>query len=572
MPNVLVVEDEHVLRLTFEEFLGEEGYDVVGVENFEQAIARLEEMDFDVIVSDIILGGKTGIDLLRTVEKRGIDAMVIMVTGDPSVETASQAVRLGAFDYLAKPVTGPALKNVVRLALDRKQLSDERDRYRRDLDLIFNSVNEGIVSVDEGMHIVQMNNTAREIFGLGEDTGVAGHFNNIFPQNVQPIRDALENALASRKETVDLRVELPRSNSSRKILILNICPLTRGEANHEGALLVVRDITRLTQLEKQAGGPSYFRRIIGKSAQMRAVFQMTEAVAETDSTVLICGESGTGKELVANALHEASPRANTPLVKVNCAALPEDVLESELFGHVKGAFTGALKDRKGRFESANGGTIFLDEIGDISSRLQIRLLRILQEREFERVGESKPIHVDIRIITATNQDLIKKINDGSFRQDLYYRLNVVRIEVPPLREHKDDIPLLVDHFCRQFNSAFKKEITGPTKETLDILMNYPWLGNVRELENCMERAFVVCHDTAILPEHLPPEILDGKATIPYPELGGSVGHERVDLTPERILDALTQTDWNVAKGARKLGIARNTLYQKMKAFGLSRPT
>jgi transcriptional regulator with GAF, ATPase, and Fis domain len=342
----------------------------------------------------------------------------------------------------------------------------------------------------------------------------------------------------------------------------------------------MRDVTRLTRLEEQLEDSHTYRNIIGKSARMREIFQLISDLAETDSTVLVIGESGTGKELVAAALHNASTRADGPFLRVNCAALSEDILESELFGHVKGAFTGAVRDRIGRFEAAHGGTILLDEIGDVSPRLQLRLLRVLQEREFERVGDTTPIRTDVRVIASTNQNLEQLIATGEFRQDLYYRLNVVRMEVPPLRQRREDIPLLVDYFCGRFNRSLKKEITGVAPETMEILMRYPWPGNVRELENCIERAFIVCHDAVILPRHIPPEVAQHDthkhpvaatpAGIPEPGDGrGARGSALLDR--DRIVETLLQTDWNVAKSARLLGVARNTLYQRMRSLDIQRP-
>jgi DNA-binding NtrC family response regulator len=297
---------------------------------------------------------------------------------------------------------------------------------------------------------------------------------------------------------------------------------------------------------------------------MQDIFALIRDLSETDSTALIIGESGTGKELVAAALHYGSPRAKGPFIRVNCAALSENILESELFGHVKGAFTGAVKDRIGRFEAANGGTILLDEIGDVSPRLQLRLLRVLQERTFERVGDSTAIKTDVRVIASTNQDLEQRIRGGEFRQDLYYRLNVVRINIPALRERRDDIPLLVDHFRRQFNRKLKREIAGVSPDAMAVIMQHRWPGNVRELENCIERAFIVCHELQLQVRHLPPEVREPSENfLNMTVTGGDDERGRI----EKVLD---QTDWNIAKSARLLGIARNTLYQKMKAWGITR--
>jgi transcriptional regulator with PAS, ATPase and Fis domain len=296
---------------------------------------------------------------------------------------------------------------------------------------------------------------------------------------------------------------------------------------------------------------------------MQDIYRLLEDLANLETTVLITGESGTGKELVARALHYSGQRAFKPFVTVNCSALTESLLESELFGHVKGAFTGAIKDKQGRFQAANGGTILLDEIGDISPLIQLKLLRVLQEKVFERVGESTPQKVDVRVIACTNKDLKEKVKKGEFRQDLYYRLKVVEVPLPPLRDRLEDLPLLVDHFCRSFNERFKKNIEGISSEVLSRFMNYPWLGNVRELEHVMEHAFVLCHGRVITLEHLPSEISNDEKTeqITIPKI-----HGKEPKQAQEILDALNKTDWNKAKAARILGIGRRTIYRKIHQY------
>ncbi len=576
MAHILVVEDEAVLQLTFSEFLSQKGHDVASASDYTEALGHLDESDFDLVVTDIILAGKTGVDLLRTIRERGLQCPVVMITGEPNVETAAEAVRLGAFDYLAKPVTRDALQRVARLALEQKRISDERDHYakqmeiyRSDLQAIFNSVTEGIITVDAEMCVRQVNSAAARILGLATCALSGKPFGSV-RKGFERAEDALQETLRTREPVVDRRMLLP-NGEDEKILVINTMPLISERGSFAGAVLMIRDMTRLTRLERQLEDSQQYRNMIGKSAKMQDIFRLIRELAETDTTVLIVGESGTGKELVASALHHASPRAKGPFLRVNCAALSEDILESELFGHVKGAFTGAVKDRIGRFEAADNGTILLDEIGDISPRLQLRLLRVLQEREFERVGASTPIRTNVRVIASTNQDLERKIRAGEFRQDLYYRLNVVRIHIPPLRERKQDIPLLVDHFCRRFNRSIRREVTGVAPDSMEAILNYPWPGNVRELENCIERAFVVCHDSQIQPRHLPPEIID-RGVGPVGAAGASQDPNAAATSErERIIHVLKQTDWNVAKAARLLGIARNTLYQRLKSLNIDRP-
>jgi PAS domain S-box-containing protein len=577
MAKILIVEDESVLRMTFAHFLEEEQHEVATVEQYDEAVACIDREHFDVIVTDIILEGKTGIDLLKTVHERKLKCAVIMVTGEPNVETASEAVRLGAYDYLPKPVTGRELKRVVRLALGRRRIEDERDlyairmeMYRRDMVAIFNSISEGIVSVDANMNIRQVNPVACTLLESKEAKLIDHPVSNGFAPHMRAACDALQRTLETRKPVLDFRLEVSIKGEGTKILVMHTTPLVSDDGGHAGAILVIRDITRVTLLEKQLGDSHRYHNMVGKSARMREVFNLLDNVSDTESTVLIYGESGTGKELVAAALHESSPRSTGPFLKVNCAALSSEILESELFGHVQGAFTGAVRDRIGRFEAADGGTILLDEIGDITPRLQLQLLRVLQEREFERVGDTNTIKVNVRIIASTNRNLMQKIEAHEFREDLYYRLNVVRIELPPLRERRDDIPLLVDQFCKHFNMIFNKEIVGLSPESLDIMVRYPWAGNVRELENCLERAFIVCHDTVILPKHLPPEIHQFGTRDREEPVSSPVMSPRNSLTREQIQEVLSQTDWNIAKTARILGIARNTLYQKIKTLNILR--
>lgn len=306
--------------------------------------------------------------------------------------------------------------------------------------------------------------------------------------------------------------------------------------------------------------------IIGNSKAMQNVFDMVAQVSRSDATVLIRGESGTGKELIAQAIHYNSPRASKPLVKVNCAALPETVIESELFGHERGAFTGAVSTRKGRFEMANGGTIFLDEIGDLTPTTQVRLLRVLQEKEFERVGGNETIRTNVRVIAATNRDLEAAIETGAFREDLYYRLNVFPIHIPPLRERRDDILLLSDHFIDAYGTANHKPIQRISTPAIDLLMNYHWPGNVRELENCIERAVLLSVDGVIHSHHLPPSLQSAEST--NTQVRGSLQDSLENLERELLMDALKSTKGNMAKAARMLEITERIMGLRVKKHGI----
>lgn len=571
-PTVLLVEDEPVLRLTFEGFLTEEGFRVVACATFEDALGRLDTEAVDIVVSDIVLGRATGMDLLREIERRCLGCEVIMMTGDPRLDSAAEAVRLGAFDYLIKPVSETDLKRVCRLALNRHRLAAERDAYRSELEAIFNSVPAGILSLDADLKLHRANPPACEWFGLPSESHDTG-LDALSVSDCSTLRKAGEAAIRSGTTTTDVTLEIPSQNGQRaRMLVANVVPLTRSDRAERGAAVVIRDITRLIYLEDQVGRQQRFHQLIGGSAAMREIYRLIEDLSHADSTVLICGESGTGKELIAEAVHQSSERAGKPLVRVNCSALAEELLESELFGHVRGAFTGAVKDRVGRFEAANGGTLFLDEIGDISPRLQLRLLRVLQQGEFERVGDSRTIRVDVRIIAATNQDLTARMEAGQFREDLYYRLNVIRVDVPPLRDRIGDLPLIAEHFVRHFNAKFHKEIAGISADTLTLLMNHRWKGNVRELENCVERAFIVCHGPIIQPEQLPKGVLSSSPGAWVPRSVESEAAENKPIDRSTLVSVLATTDWNVAKAARRLGIARNTVYEKMKRFAIQRPS
>jgi transcriptional regulator with PAS, ATPase and Fis domain len=295
---------------------------------------------------------------------------------------------------------------------------------------------------------------------------------------------------------------------------------------------------------------------------MQKIYSLIEDLSDVLTTVLITGESGTGKELVADAIHYSGDRSNSPLVKVNCSALSESLLESELFGHVKGAFTGADRNKVGRFQKADSGTIFLDEIGDISPRMQLRLLRVLQERIFERVGDSTSIKVDVRVIAATNQDLAAKVKQGEFREDLYYRLRVVEIFIPPLRDRTDDIPVLVEHFIQKFNNKFNKNIAAISEGVMKVFIAYLWPGNVRELEHALEHAFVLCRQNTIAQEHLPAhlsEISDRQTSA----LNGN------EIDPEAVREALIKSGGNKAKAARLLGINVRTIFRKIEKYNIN---
>ncbi|MBE9504261.1 MAG: sigma 54-interacting transcriptional regulator [Proteobacteria bacterium] len=560
--KILVIDDEENLRFTFERFLKAKGYEVAEAKDYDEAVEHLKDSPFDIIFSDILLGGKTGIDLLRYVKEKGILAPVIMITGAPDIETASEAVRLGAFDYISKPVFQDTLLRVAKIALQQAILIQEKNRYRSNLEAIFRSVEDGIVSVDNEMNIVEVNHAIKNICKYSREETAGKNFHSIHLPCNKKCQSVLMQTIETQKAVEMYRLECQNSEKADQVVTLRTSPLIDEMGNFSGAILIVRDETHVVQLEKDLEERQQFHRIIGKSEKMLKLYSLIEDLTEVDTTVLIMGESGTGKELVAEALHHGGGRSKKPFIKVNCSALPENLLESELFGHVKGAFTGAVKDKAGRFEKANGGSIFLDEIGDISPRMQLRLLRVLQEREFERVGDSTPVKVDVRIIAATNQDLRARVREGVFREDLYYRLKVVQLNIPPLRERREDIPLLLDHFIKKFNHKFGKHVTGLSDDAMKPFFNYPWPGNIREMEHSMEHAFILCHGNMITVEEVTPEIIDfAKSSAPSEEMGEGDEHQR-------IIEALKKSAWNKAKAARILGIGRATMYRKMEKYNI----
>jgi transcriptional regulator with PAS, ATPase and Fis domain len=422
-----------------------------------------------------------------------------------------------------------------------------------------------VVTVDHTLKVTEANEMVKEICRFSVKEIIGKNLEKIQTGCSRSCIDILKETLKTGKTIKDFRVECRHPGNPGQVMLLTGSSLCREDKTPIGAVLVVRDITRLTHLERELKERHQFHRIIGKSKQMQDIYALLENLSDTDSTVLISGETGTGKELVAHAIHHNSTRKDKPFVKVNCSALAENLLESELFGHVKGAFTGAVKNRKGRFQTAERGTLFLDEIGNVSPLIQLKLLRVIQEKEFERVGDSTPIKIDVRVVAATNCDLKEKVRSGQFREDLYYRIKVVDILIPSLRERREDIPLLTDHFLELFNKRFKKQINGISNEVAAAFMRYPWPGNIRELEHAVEHGFVLCRGKTMLFEHLPVEIKD------YPGTDKSLPPEKSPVGKEDLLEALNRTGWNKAKAARLLGIGRRTIYRKIEEYEVKKP-
>ncbi len=477
----------------------------------------------------------------------------------------------GAYENLVLSLASLAAVaiNKARLIQTTQNLFEaEKEQNRRNLEAIFRSVNDAIITVDKDMRITAANDANREICGLDPKAMIGKKFQEVTRYCGQSCFAALREMLRTEKTIKDYRLECKQQNRSRQIVAVSSSALRDSADKTMGTVLVIRDLTRVAEMEGELRGRYNLHNIVGKSHKMQQIFSLLDQLMYTDTTVLITGETGTGKELVAKALHYGGGRADKPLITVNCSALAENLLESELFGHVKGAFTGAQKDRVGRLQAAHGGTLFLDEVGDIPPKLQLKLLRALQEKTFERVGDSVTCRVDVRIIAATNVNLKQKVSLGEFREDLYYRLKVLEVALPALRERREDIPLLLNNFITLFNQSYHKGIEGVSQEVLQIFMIYPWPGNVRELQHAIEHAFVLCNGPTITLEHLPAEIQDYS---PQEVPAGAARPKISSLERPDILQALMQTGWNKAKAARLLGISRPTLYQLINHHDLRPP-
>jgi two-component system response regulator AtoC len=450
--RILIIDDEENFRHMLSVILKKENYDVETASNGEEGLKKITLSPFDQILCDIRMPKMDGMEFLSKAQKMGVDATVIMMSAYGTIDTAIEAMKMGAYDYISKPFKPDEIILTLKKAEERERL---------------------------------------------------------------------------RKENELLRKEVQKEYS--------------------------------------------FKNIVSKNEKMLNIFEVIKKVAPYKSTILITGESGTGKELIAKALHYSSDRSQRPFIPVNCGAIPENLLESELFGHVKGAFTDAIRTKKGLFEEADGGTLFLDEIGELPSQLQVKLLRVLQDGEIRRVGDSKSIQIDVRIIAATAKDLTKEVNENRFREDLFYRLNVLPIHIPPLRERKEDIPLLVPHFINKYSESMNKNVVGITSKALDVLMNYKWYGNVRELENTIERAIVLTDRENIEFENLPIEIQNFQDQIqltPLAEEEYSIKKGSIFLEMNLIKKALKKTKGNHTHAARLLEISHRALLYKIKEYGI----
>jgi PAS domain S-box-containing protein len=430
-----------------------------------------------------------------------------------------------------------------------------------------------VFTVDRHWRITSFNRAAEEITGWSRDQAMGKSCSDVFHSSICGRNCAIAESLYKGTPAANRSITIVNSRGDKVPISISAAPLTDHEGNIIGGVETFRDLSVITELRQQLSQRFTFDNIISKSPAMQRLFTILPDIARSPSTVLILGESGTGKELIARSLYNASERADKPFVAVNCAALPETLLESELFGYKAGAFTDARKDRIGRFAAAEGGTLFLDEIGDLPGPVQVKLLRVLQDKVYEPLGSNTPVKADVRIITATNRNLEELVRAGAFRDDLFYRLNVVKISLPPLRERKEDIPLLIEHFIKKYSAQQGKDIVGMASEALAILMRHDFPGNIRELENIVEYAFILCEGGYIQPEHLPEPFAAGvgaEETV-QPMVDRAEPRSLEEIEKQAISRSLERNYWRKMVTCRELGISKDTLRRKIERYGLVNP-
>jgi len=571
--NIQIVDDAPENLDILVSILTKEGYEVRPSIDGEVALTSAQTDPPDLILLDIIMPGMSGFEVCEQLkaDERTRHIPVLFISALHETESKVSAFEAGGVDFITKPFERAEVLARVRTHLEIKTTRDalktalrEKEKANLLMNAIWQSIPDTVIAVDRGLRVIGSN---RDCTSVGDaNSGLCGApLNTKKTRHTCACRQALLQILKTRKPLKEHLVKCSRLPAGEKVEVVNTRPLYDSEKQFLGAVIVMRDVTRLTRLEDALSERQRFGNIIGKSDAMQKVYSLLKQISIVDINVLITGESGTGKELIAEALHYGSARSDGPLVKVNCAALPDNLLQSELMGHVRGAFTGAVNDRKGRIQAAEGGTLFLDEIGDISHQMQLQLLRFLESKEYDRIGETQTRKADVRVVAATNSDLREKIRQGTFREDLYYRLIAIVFELPPLKERAEDIPLLCEHFIRNFQIDKTKHISGLSKTVKRKLMAYPWRGNIRELKNTVEYACTVCPGELIHEDDLPRHFISALAGDPV--LKGPK-YKAEASEKDEILKTLDKVDWNKAKAARTLGMGRATLYNKLKRYGI----
>jgi len=444
-------------------------------------------------------------------------------------------------------------------------MKNKENLSHKHIKTILDSINEGVFTVDPSRKITSFNSAAEKITGVPRNEAINQYCYDIMHTNICQSSCAMLKTLSTGKEVRDKKIDMLNAKGRRIPVSISTALLKDENGNILGGVETFRDLSIYEELKKEITKKYTFEDIISRNHKIQEIFDILPNIAKSDSTVLIKGPSGSGKELFARAIHNLSNRKDKPFIAVNCGALPENLLESELFGYKKGAFTDAKSDKPGRFALAQKGTLFLDEIGDISPPMQVKLMRVLQEKEYEPLGATKSVKADVRIIAATNKDISKLVETDKFREDLFYRINVIELNLPFLKERQEDIPLLIDHFINRFSKKMGKNIIGITAEAAQILLNYDYPGNVRELENIIERSVVLCRSEKIKPEHLPPSVIlkteQKTETITQP---GQLQKTEKQL----IIQTLTKHKGHRGKTAEELGIDKSTLWRKMKKYNL----
>jgi len=446
---------------------------------------------------------------------------------------------------------------------------DESDQISQNVtEIILESISDGVFTIDHDWRITSFNRAAEKITGIPRDKSIGKHCWEVFRSNMCETDCALRRTMKQGKSFIDTSTYIINSEKRRIPVVVSTSLLKDKKRMKVGGVETFRDMSLVEELRKKLDGRFQVGEMVSRSPSMHRILTVLPQVADSGSTVLIQGETGTGKELLAKAIHELSPRRQKPFIAINCGALPDTLLESELFGYKAGAFTNATKDKPGYFALAEGGTIFLDEIGDVSAAFQVRLLRVLQERKYQPLGATKLVKADVRVIAAANKDLACLVKKGIFRQDLFYRINVVKLVHPTLRSRKEDIPLLVEYFINRLNLIQGRAVTGISHEALTLLMSYNYPGNIRELENIIEHSFVLCPQGQI-ERHCLPDILKGST--PLPTEHGTIDDALKSVETKAILNAFKRNNYNRLATARDLGMHKSTLFRKIKNLGLDLP-
>jgi DNA-binding NtrC family response regulator len=570
--SILIVEDEGLVAKDIQNRLTAQGYGVAGwVISGEEALAEVEASQPDLVLMDIHLKGPLdGIEAAERIREEH-DVPVVFVTAFADDDTLNRAKVADPFGFILKPFSERDLHSTIEIALYKHQIDRSLRDQRAFLSAVFEGVPCSVIVVDSNHRIRMVNRHFGDAFSVTDVESIDSCVGDVLgcPTAVESpgccgtldgcdgcqIHAAITDALNGHvTEKSRCQFESRSHGQPRQLTLL----INSAVLNHRGedlAILILEDITELTGLRRLLTAEKSFAGIVGATPEMREIFNTIREIADINVPVMVLGETGTGKELVAGAIHDQGMRSKKILVPVNCGALPDGLLESELFGHVKGAFTGAVRDRKGRFQLAHGGTIFLDEVGDLSPAMQVKLLRVLQEGSFERVGDEKTVTVDVRVICATNRDLEQEVRAGRFREDLYYRLCVVPITVPPLRDRIDDVPLIAEFIVEKESAIAGGRQVSLSSDVIKVFMAHGWPGNIRELQNAIRYAFIKCKAGVIEPEHLPPTFrgLAAKAIPPK--------QTRTGLTVAAIEEALEMTKGNRSEAAKVLGVSRATLYR-----------